>query len=130
MYRRERIPALSTGVFSPVVPTDMHVALTYFLSGKGKSMLVREAVEDYKYAILRHAPRKQKWYLQILDAFVEWCEQERITLGEIRQSHIRRFIEEVRLRTNPKSGNPISSSTVNGYARVIKTFFVLVYQRG
>ena len=93
-------------------------------------MLVREAVEDYKYAILRHTPRTQKWYLQILDVFVEWCEQERITLGEIRQSHIRRFIEEVRLRTNPKSGNPISSSTVNGYARVIKTFFVLVYQRG
>jgi hypothetical protein len=50
-------------------------------------MLVREAVEDYKYAILRHTPRTQKWYLQILDVFVEWCEQERITLGEIRQSH-------------------------------------------
>ncbi len=85
-------------------------------------MLVIEAVEEYSYAILRHAPRTQTWYLSTLKVFVEWCVQEKLILEEIKQTDIRRFIESIRKRTNPRTGKPVTSFTVHGYARSVKCF--------
>ena len=85
-------------------------------------MLVREAIEDYSFVILRHAPRTQSWYLSTLNEFPECCEQENPTLGEIKQKDIRLFLESVRKRTNPHTGEPLSSYTVHGYSRTVNSF--------
>ena len=85
-------------------------------------MHVKDAVEEYSYAILRHTRKTQSWYLQKLEVFAEWCEHENLQLEQVKQTDIRRFIDQVKSRINPQKGTPVSSYTVHGYAQVIKGF--------
>lgn len=86
-------------------------------------MQVSQAVEEYSYAILDLSPHTQRWYVEKLEVFVEWCEEQHILLENIRVADIRAFIEAVRKRTNPHTGRPLSTYTVHGYAQVVKGFF-------
>src|SRR6266849_4311381 len=85
------------------------------------SSTVREAFTDYRYAIVGLSKQTQKDYIQKLGVFVDWCETANITLEQIKQVTIRRFIESVRGHKN-QQGNSISSVTVRGYVIVLKTF--------
>jgi integrase/recombinase XerD len=85
-------------------------------------MQVSQAVDEYRYAILRLAPKTQQWYLEKLSVFADWCEQEQIPLENLKAAHIRRFIDELRTRINPQTHKPISSYTRHGYAQTLKTF--------
>src|SRR5258708_30723346 len=87
-------------------------------------MLVSEALNDYRYAILRLSPQTQKEYLSKLSYFATWCEQQqpKISLDQVKQSNIRRFVEHLRTHTNPHTGQPITTSTMHGYCRVLKAF--------
>ncbi len=85
-------------------------------------MYVKQAVEDYRYSILSLSPKTQGWYVQKLDLFATWCEEEGITLETLRAAHIRRFIDGLRKKVNPQTGKPLTSYTLHGYAQVIKGF--------
>jgi site-specific recombinase XerD len=85
-------------------------------------MRVSQAVDDYRYSILDLSPPTQRWYVQKLELFAEWCDQEQIDLENLKASHVRRFIEGLRSRTNQQTGKTISSYTLRGYAQVIKGF--------
>jgi site-specific recombinase XerD len=86
-------------------------------------MKVKQAVEDYSYAIKRLSPNTQRGYLYKLGVFATWCEEEGLKLEDIRVPHVRRFIEYT--RTLPNQQHPdrcITSSTVRGYVMVLKIF--------
>lgn len=51
-------------------------------------MQVKEAVEEYHYAISRHSEQTQSWYLFKLNVFALWCETEMVTLEKIKPSDI------------------------------------------
>lgn len=87
-------------------------------------MEVRQAFDEYCYAVIKHSPKTQICYTQKLTVFLEWCEQQRpiILLEHITAKVVRRFIEHVSKRINPRTQKPISSYTLHGYAQVIKGF--------
>ncbi len=85
-------------------------------------MLVTDAVEDYRVYILKHSPATQVWYLARLNAFADWCNAHNLQLEQIKAVEIRRYIEELRNRTNKRTGEKLSSYTVHGHARSIRTF--------
>lgn len=85
-------------------------------------MLVAEALEEFRYSILNLSPKTQSWYLDALTVFASWCAQEHISLEKLRAVDIRRYLDEQRKRINPRTGQPLSTYTVHGYAESIKVF--------
>lgn len=76
---------------------------------------VRDALNDYRYAILHLSPKTQQEYLSKLLVFAAWCEGEHLALEDLKQASIRRFTEALR-------GRPIEAVTIHGYLRVLKRF--------
>lgn len=87
-------------------------------------MKVREAVEEYSYAVKDLGVRTQSLYTQRLSVFVGWCEEHELELEDIKISHIRRFTQSIKGRVAPKTSTPISTYTVHGYVQVVKSFLL------
>ncbi|HVB20817.1 MAG TPA: phage/plasmid primase, P4 family [Ktedonobacteraceae bacterium] len=85
-------------------------------------MKVREAVEEYQFAISRLREQTQEMYRKKLTPFIVWCEQKGIELQDINQRVLRRFVQPISTNTNKNTGEPITPVTVHGYMRVIKAF--------
>ncbi len=85
-------------------------------------MKVREAIEEYRYYITKHSEQTQEWYLGKLKVFDAWCTGEGLQLEDLRPSHIARFLDSVRQRTNPRTKQPVTTHLVHGYARAVKVF--------
>jgi site-specific recombinase XerD len=85
-------------------------------------MHVSEAVEEYSYAILKHSPATQEWYLSRLKPFTEWCEQQNLQLEDVKPTQVRKYIEQVRTTPSKTTGKLLSSYTVHGHARTIRAF--------
>ena len=83
-------------------------------------MRVKQAVEEYGYAVLTLSPHTQRWYQEKLEVFSDWCQS--IPLEELRAIHIRKFIANVSERTNPHTKKPLTTHTVRGYTQVVKGF--------
>lgn len=83
---------------------------------------IKHAIEAYSYNVLSLSPKTQKWYLQKLQVFAEWCERQGITLETLKVTHLRQFAEYLKTRINHKTGKLISTYTQHGYFQVIKTF--------
>jgi len=85
-------------------------------------MEVKKALEEYRFAILENSAKTQEWYMQKLGVFADWCANEQLLLENVRVADVRRFIHTVSTQTNPRTGKPLSSYTIHGYAQVIKGF--------
>src|SRR5260370_35279204 len=81
-----------------------------------KSMQMREAIEEYRYAILDHARKTQALVTQRLYEFVSWCEGVGVAqLEVVKPTDVAKFLETARARRNPQTGNPLSSYPVHRY---------------
>jgi site-specific recombinase XerD len=78
-------------------------------------------VENYTLATYELSPKTQRWYAEKLDAFAQWCDDQGIGIADLTPDHYRRYIALLRTRTN-RTGQPLSSYTLHGYAQVIKSF--------
>jgi site-specific recombinase XerD len=85
-------------------------------------MLVSEALEEYKYAVLRLSPATQEWYLDRLSRFSNWCEEHNLLLEKVKPLETRKYIEYLRTTPSKTRGTLLSSYTVHGHARAIRTF--------
>jgi len=85
-------------------------------------MQVSEALEAYKYQILTCTPRTQRWYVDKLTIFSDWCTASSLSLSDLRSHHVMMFLEDVKKRRNPQTHQPLSSYTVHGYGQVVKIF--------
>lgn len=100
-------------------------------------MHVRDAIEDYRYAILQHSDATQQWYLSRLNIFVNWCEDTQLhkdkehtdgrilELEHITAIELRKYIHHLSItpsKANGKEGQLLSSYTVHGHARTLRTF--------
>src|SRR5258708_6105798 len=78
-------------------------------------MRVKQAVDDYRYAILHLADKTQREYLSKLIVFAAWCDRQGVGLGDIKQATICGFMEALKERG-------IVAATQHGYMRVVKRF--------
>lgn len=97
-------------------------------------MQVKDAVEQYRYAILVHSASTQEWYLGRLKAFITWCEQAELhknttypqgrvlALEDIHVNELRRYIHHLTTTPSKTTGQLLSSHTVHGHARTLRTF--------
>ena len=85
-------------------------------------MLVSDAIEDYRYAKGSKSSQTQLWYKAKLKCFAQWCEQEQLTMKDIKPAHIRRYLDYRRKQYNPITGKLLSTYTLHGDAQVIKGF--------
>ncbi|HZC04850.1 MAG TPA: tyrosine-type recombinase/integrase [Ktedonobacterales bacterium] len=78
------------------------------------------AVTEFLYAH-EYAAKSLIWYQQMLGVFTSFCDVEQIAdIGEVSAPLVRRFFDTVRARTDPRTGQPISSQSVHGYARAVR----------
>lgn len=100
-------------------------------------MQVQDAIEQYQIAILVHSQQTQTWYMSRLRQFIAWCEDTSqhidkehtegrvLSLEDITVSELGKYIHYLSTRlnvSNGKTGKPLSSYTVHGHARIIRTF--------
>ena len=86
------------------------------------SISVFQALEEYKYAVLRLSPATQTWYLERIERFARWCEANSLPLDKVKPIETRKYLEYLRAVPNQKTGGLLSSYTVHGHARAIRTF--------
>lgn len=93
---------------------------------KGLFMLVKQAVEEYHFALLDKSPKTQEWYRIKLRQFSEWCEQEPLALEDIRPAHVRKYLDfrrkQGRIKQSKPTGEPLLTNSLHADARVIKRF--------
>jgi integrase/recombinase XerD len=85
-------------------------------------MRLQAAVEAY-FLAKDFTPSATRWYQQKLSAFATWCEHhEAADIELVTAPLVRRYIAEVRVALNPRTGTPMTSNTLHGYVRAIKGF--------
>lgn len=78
------------------------------------------AVTEFLYAH-EHAEKTHTWYASMLGTFATFCAREDIVdIGAVSVPLVRRFFDAVRQRTDPRTGKPVTSETVHGYARAVR----------
>ena len=85
-------------------------------------MDVHKAVENYHYDILHLSPHTQRWYIEKLSTFADWCREQSLQLEDVRTSEINRFLDLLRTTPGTNTGKTRSTHTIHGYAEVIRTF--------
>lgn len=83
-------------------------------------MRPHDAVTEFLYAH-ELAPVTHRWYASMMGTFATYCTEAGLhDIGEVSVPLIRRFFDEVRTRTDPRTGKPVTSETVHGYARAVR----------
>jgi integrase/recombinase XerD len=85
-------------------------------------MQVHEAFLEYQYAILQLSSETQHWYALRLKRFAEWCAQQGIELQQIKPTTVARYLHELATVPSETTGKLLSSYTVHGHARCVRTF--------
>lgn len=85
-------------------------------------MLVAEAVDEYRYSILQLSEATQLWYMARLKRFAVWCEDDRLQLQQIKPIHVAKYLTHLQSQPHQRTGDELSSYTVHGFARSIRTF--------
>jgi integrase/recombinase XerD len=85
-------------------------------------MRIKEAIEIYRLTITNLSEHTQRWYETKLRMFSEWCEKERLELENITPQHVKRYIDSMKEKISPKTGQPLTLDTLHGHAKVIKLF--------
>lgn len=94
-------------------------------------MRLSEAATDYQYAILDHTPQSQRWALQKLQRFITWCAEQDITdLERLHPTDLRKFLAALRENPSPRTGTPLSTYTLHGYAQVVKGWLNWCHSEG
>lgn len=81
-------------------------------------MTLKQLVDDYlSECSITLAPTAMRWYEQKLGAFVVWAEDAPLTTHTINQ-----FLTHLQATPSERTGLPLSSHTLHGYAQVVKSF--------
>ena len=78
------------------------------------------AVTEFLYAH-EYAEKSHRWYDGMLGVFAAYCAEQGITdIEDVSAPLVRRFFDCVRQRRDPRTGQPVTSQTVHGYARAVR----------
>jgi integrase/recombinase XerD len=85
-------------------------------------MLLHLAVEDYLYSLNSKSPHTKRSAKTVLGQFVVWCDQQAITLEQLKPVHIRQYSEYLHNRPNYHDSKPLASNTLHIHITRLKTF--------
>src|SRR5260221_4514086 len=86
-------------------------------------MEVQDAVTDYLLDITHLDKRTQVVYRQRLTVFADWC-KDAVTLEQVNNRRVQAFLANLAAshRQHKKGGRELSTHTIAGYVRFIRTF--------
>ena len=71
----------------------------------------------------RVSPKSLRWYRTKLTRFLAWSAQQGISeVGQLNKNHVYQFVAHLRMVPSERSGRVMSSHTLHGYVRGIKSF--------
>jgi len=85
-------------------------------------MQIQQALDEYEYAILQLSDCTQLWYRKRVGRFAFWCDANGFQLADLRPTHVARYLRELATIPSETTGTLLSTYTVNGHARAIRTF--------
>ena len=86
-----------------------------------KGLSLSEAIDDYLFDARKLSPNTYRWYQQKLAVFARWCQQQDIpTMAQVTARDVRRFLDSLDSRHNPRTGMPLTSNAKHGYIQVVK----------
>lgn len=85
-------------------------------------MTVQDALEEYRYAILQLSDQTQEWYSKRLQRFASWSTANAFAVEDLRPTHVARYLRELATIPSETTGKLLSTYTVNGHGRIIRTF--------
>lgn len=93
-----------------------------------KNLCLASLIEEYRVTCQTEGKnaRTIEWYVCFLTRFRHFLEGSDMPtdVSQISQTHIRAFIRYLQTEARtPRSGNPLSAATVQGYVRTLKAFF-------
>ena len=88
-----------------------------------KQITVRQAVTDYQFSISHLSTRTQQIYMESLNGLADWCEMEKLNVGDINSTVIRRYTQYLSNRPHKrKPDQKLRTSSVAGRMRCIGVF--------
>jgi len=85
-------------------------------------MQLSAAVDAY-FLTLDLTPKSLRWYRTKLTRFLTWCSEQNITkVGQLNKNHVYQFVAHLRMVPSQRSGRIMSSHTLHGYVRGVKSF--------
>ena len=85
-------------------------------------MQLSAAVDAY-FLTLDLTPKSLRWYKSKLNHFLKWCAEHDITnVEQVNKQHVYEFIAYLRVTPSERYGRIMSSHTLHGYARGVKSF--------
>lgn len=85
-------------------------------------MKLREAFEEYEFSLIERAESTKDWVHKRLKRFIAWCEERQIEIESLKAGDVTRYIEHLRAEPSERTGELLSSHTVHGHARIIRSF--------
>jgi len=85
-------------------------------------MEVKEALETFELNLDNRSEETQTYYMNKLRVFAEWCQEHNLELEHVTPSVVKKFVDQLKKAINQRTGKPLSSETVHGYAYVVKLF--------
>lgn len=83
-------------------------------------MQPQAAVTEFIYAH-DYSDKSRVWYDRMLAIFAAYCEAEGVSdISEVSAPLVRKFLDTVRLKVNPRSKQPVGTHTVHAYARAVR----------
>jgi site-specific recombinase XerD len=95
---------------------------------KADNLNLRNVIESFRLCCQTEgkSPKTVEWYAGFLKRFGEFLKRNKLPgdLSRIGKNHIREFIYYLQTEARtPRTGNPLSQATVQGYVRTLKAFF-------
>ena len=85
-------------------------------------MQVSDAVEDFRFVLLKLSPGTQRWYLKRLELFCSWCAEQGVELEHLKRKHLATYLDQLKTTPSKATGRILSSHTVHGHARALRAF--------
>lgn len=86
------------------------------------AVTIQQAVDEYRYAILQLSEQTQIWYMARLERFAVWCAEQGLGFADLKPTSIAKYLYSLSSNKSEKTGKPLSTYTVHGHARTIRTF--------
>src|ERR1700737_1349723 len=77
-----------------------------------KKVTVAGALSEYECIIAELSPETQIWYMRRLKRFAKWCAEKRLSVADLKPTHIAAYLQELH-KPSVRTGKPLSSYTLH-----------------
>src|SRR5260370_21527092 len=93
--------------------------------GASRAKTVLEALAEYEYIIVELSEHTQRVYKTRVKRFAIWCQSKHVSLKAVTPALVANYLQELRSKASEATGDPLSTATLHGHMRALRTFLFL-----